>query len=275
MAGEKKKIETIEEEIDTLESKYGGRTFSYDPTTDKGYKAYLKLMQDNGKKAMEDTVGKAAALTGGYGNSYAATAGQQVYNDFMKQGVEAQASFRQLARDEFDAENQDILNRLGMLKQQKSDIWEDAARKAGFGDYSGYVGDLGFTEEQVKTTMGKAKPTADQITHAREAFLSGGMEGLLEYTKDLNGFVDTDALIQIIDADTEIQNSKEGLKQRFEVTNYGGANWLGVNNNAELTLDGETHSAKEWYDILTDKDGDYELSKEDAKEILKALGVHA
>jgi hypothetical protein len=273
MAGEK--IKKLEEEIGALETQYGGRTFSYDPDSDKGYQDYLKLMQDSGKKAMEDTVGKASALTGGYGNSYAATAGQQVYNDYIKQGAEAQASFRQLARDEFDAENQDILNRLGMLKEQKSSIWEDAARKAGFGDYSGYVDDLGFTQEQVDATKGKAAPTEDHIAHAREAFLSGGMEGLLKYTKDLNGFVDTDALIQIIDADTGIQNSKEGLKQRFEVTNYGGANWLGVNNNAELTLDGKTKTAKEWYDILTDENGDYKLSKEDAKEILKALGVHA
>ena len=34
--------------------------------------------------AMQDTMGDAAALTGGYGNSYAATAGQQAYQSYLQ-----------------------------------------------------------------------------------------------------------------------------------------------------------------------------------------------
>lgn len=258
MAGEK--IKKLEEEIGALESQYGGRTFSYDPDSDAGYQDYLKLMQDNGKKAMEDTVGKAAALTGGYGNSYAATAGQQVYNDFMKQGVEAQASFRQLARDQFDAENQDILNRLGMLKQQKSDIWEDAARKAGFGDYSGYVGDLGLYEdvETAQKALGAA-PNDDQIEYAKKIFETRGRAGLDEYIASLD----------VGNADSLIEASLEGFKDKFIVTKDGGKNYGGgLNENAKLSLNGKEHSVKKWFTILQD---DYGFTADEAYQLL--IGV--
>ena len=37
----------------------------------------------NGKKAMLDTIANATALTGGYANSYAVSAGNQSYNDYL------------------------------------------------------------------------------------------------------------------------------------------------------------------------------------------------
>lgn len=281
MEGEK--IKKIEEEIGALENQYGSRTFSYDHESDEGYQNYLKLMQENGKKAMEDTVGKASALTGGYANSYAASAGQQVYNDFMKQGAEAQAGFRQLARDEFDAENQNILNRLGLLKEQKKSIWDDAALKAGFGDYSGYVNDLGLYESEdaaklaIEGPVKPTAPTAEQIAYAKEMFKKGGETEMEAYVDSLVG-VDTDALYTAVENDKEFQNSKEVLKKRFSLTDTGNGNLWGVNKNAKLSLDGEDpKTAKEWFEILQKdvKDGGYGLSEEDAREVLKALGAHA
>ncbi len=49
---------------------------------------YADYYKRQGKLAMEDTIGRAAALTGGYGNSYAEVAGNQVYDshiaDYLK-----------------------------------------------------------------------------------------------------------------------------------------------------------------------------------------------
>ena len=58
--------------------------FSYDPNEDTLYRRYAEQYQKNAKKAMEDTLGKAATLTGGYGNSYAASAGQQSYQSHLQ-----------------------------------------------------------------------------------------------------------------------------------------------------------------------------------------------
>lgn len=70
---------------DKLYSEYMGRKpFSYDYTADPVYQAYEKVYTDKGKLAMEDTVAQSAALTGGYGNTYGHVAGQQVYDNYMK-----------------------------------------------------------------------------------------------------------------------------------------------------------------------------------------------
>ena len=45
--------------------------FSYDPDSDSLYQTAKANAIANGKVAMQDTIGQASALTGGYGNSYA------------------------------------------------------------------------------------------------------------------------------------------------------------------------------------------------------------
>lgn len=54
--------------------------FSYDVTGDALYQQYKDAYTRNAGQSMNDTLGKTAALTGGYGNSYAAAAAQQAYD---------------------------------------------------------------------------------------------------------------------------------------------------------------------------------------------------
>ena len=49
--------------------------FSYDLNGDALYQQYKDQYMRGGQRAMQDTMAEAAALTGGYGNSYASTAG--------------------------------------------------------------------------------------------------------------------------------------------------------------------------------------------------------
>lgn len=57
--------------------------FNYNQKEDPLYQQYAEMYQKNAKLAMQDTVGQATALTGGYGSSYAETAGQAMYNQAM------------------------------------------------------------------------------------------------------------------------------------------------------------------------------------------------
>lgn len=61
----------------------GGEKFSYDMNEDLLYQQYKDMYMRNGQKAMKDTLGQASALTGGYNSSYAQTAAQQTYNDYL------------------------------------------------------------------------------------------------------------------------------------------------------------------------------------------------
>lgn len=58
--------------------------FSYDLNGDMLYQQYKDQYQTAGRQAMQDTMGQAAALTGGYGSSYASTAGNQAYQGYLQ-----------------------------------------------------------------------------------------------------------------------------------------------------------------------------------------------
>lgn len=54
----------------------------YDPNSDASYLAYKNQYLRGGQKAMQDTMAKAVALSGGFDNSYANSVAQQTYNDY-------------------------------------------------------------------------------------------------------------------------------------------------------------------------------------------------
>jgi len=57
----------------------GQKPFAYDLNGDALWQQYKDQYTTQGKMAMMDTMGQAAALTGGYGSSYSQAAGQQAY----------------------------------------------------------------------------------------------------------------------------------------------------------------------------------------------------
>ena len=70
---------------DIINRIFNREDFSYDLNGDMLYQQYKDQYTTQGKLAMMDTMGQAAAMTGGYGNSYAQTAGQQAYQGYLQQ----------------------------------------------------------------------------------------------------------------------------------------------------------------------------------------------
>lgn len=60
------------------------KPFSYDANSDPLYQIYKERYIMGGQRAMENAMGQAAQLTGGYGNTYAQTVGQQQYQQYME-----------------------------------------------------------------------------------------------------------------------------------------------------------------------------------------------
>lgn len=58
--------------------------FNYNFNADPMYQYYKDQYTAAGRNAMRDTMGQASALTGGYSNSYAQTAGQQQYQNYLQ-----------------------------------------------------------------------------------------------------------------------------------------------------------------------------------------------
>ena len=106
----------------------GREAFSYDPEEDEMYKHYARLYAAQGAAAMEDTMGQAAALTGGYGSSYAQAVGQQTYDRYLGELAALVPELRQAALAEYTQEGKALTDRYGLLRQQESaayDRWQD------------------------------------------------------------------------------------------------------------------------------------------------------
>ena len=93
--------------------------FQYDVNADALYQQVAQNYIQQGQQAMMDTMGQAAALTGGYGNSYAQTAGQQMYNQHLLGLTEMVPQFQQMALQQYQMEGDDLLNQFNLMAQQE------------------------------------------------------------------------------------------------------------------------------------------------------------
>ena len=97
--------------------------FQYDLNGDALYNQYKDLYVGLGQQAMMDTMGQAAKLTGGYGNSYAQMAGQQAYHSYLQGLNDKVPELYQLALQRYNNEGQDLYNRYGLLSSQEEQAY--------------------------------------------------------------------------------------------------------------------------------------------------------
>ena len=124
--------------------------FSYDLNGDALYQQYKDQYMTQGKLAMQDTIGQASAMTGGYGNSYAQSAGQQAYQGYLQQLNDRVPELYQLALDQYNQEGETLLNQYGLLADRENTDysryrdtvadWESDANRA-YADYRDTVSD--------------------------------------------------------------------------------------------------------------------------------------
>lgn len=82
--------------------------FRYDIDADALYRQYRDQYTALGRKAMEDTMGRAQAMTGGYANSYAQTAGQQAYENYLGKLADAIPELYSQALERYQQEGSDL-----------------------------------------------------------------------------------------------------------------------------------------------------------------------
>lgn len=103
--------------------------FSYDPQQDAAYHSYAAIYEKAGRQAMEDTLGKGAALTGGYDSSYAQNAAQQAYHGYLQQLAALLPELEENARARYESQGEAAAQRYELtLQQQKAEkaAWEQA-----------------------------------------------------------------------------------------------------------------------------------------------------
>ena len=107
---------TYADQINSIVQKILNREpVQYDYNGDPMYQMYKDAYIQNGQLASKDALARAAALTGGYGNSYANQVAQQTSQQYMAELNNKIPELEQLARARYDAETGRLTDNLGIL----------------------------------------------------------------------------------------------------------------------------------------------------------------
>ena len=118
----------VNEMLKNIENK---EPFSYDMNSDTLFQNALASAMNSGQLAMQDTMGQAAALTGGYGSTYSQAVGNQAYNQEIQGAYDQLPEFYQLARDTYDKDLQQLYDKLDMYNTADAIEYERLANAYG------------------------------------------------------------------------------------------------------------------------------------------------
>ena len=99
------------------------KPFSYDLGTDPVYQQYREQYQRQGRLAMQDTTGQAAALTGGYGSTYGEQVGQQAYNAYLQNLNNIVPDLYNAAYNRYRDEGTDLSTQYGLLSDRENQAY--------------------------------------------------------------------------------------------------------------------------------------------------------
>lgn len=121
---------TYDGQLDQLYNQIVNRKpFTYDINSDMLYQQYKDQYMNLGQLAMRDTMGQAAALTGGYGNTYAQGAGQQQYDAYLQKLNEVVPQLYGMAQDQYNREGDALQQQFAMtgdLSDREYGRYQDA-----------------------------------------------------------------------------------------------------------------------------------------------------
>ena len=98
--------------------------FSYDANKDPLFQAYKNQYVRQGQQAMQDVIGQSAALTGGYGNTWGATAGSQAYQNYLTRLTEMMPELEGRAYERYTGEGDQLQNQLSLATALENQDYE-------------------------------------------------------------------------------------------------------------------------------------------------------
>ena len=127
------------------------KDFTYDVNADAMYQQLKDQYIQGGRMAMQDTMGQAQAMTGGYGNSYAQSVGQQSYQGYL-QGLNDQVpNLYQMALNRYIQQGDQLKDQYSMLTAQEAQ------------DYARWQDQQQLALQQVTEMLKKGKTPSDEL----------------------------------------------------------------------------------------------------------------
>ena len=146
-----------DEQIRDLYEQITGRgAFRYDSATDPLYQQYRQSYIQQGKAAMRDSMGQAAALTGGYGSSYAQAVGQQQYDAYLRRLADILPETYAMALESWQAEGDALRG-----KYETTAALEKS-------DYDRYLDELGQYNRELSLARDDAQTAYERMIYSDE-----------------------------------------------------------------------------------------------------------
>ena len=134
--------------------------FSYDPATDPLYQNYRKQYTREGQRATADTLGQAAAASGGIPSSYATTAAAQAGNYYAAQMTDKIPELYQLAYNQYLNDYNMQLSDLGVVQGAEQSDYDKYLNELNqyntdrAFDYNAWLDGYNMTKDQLQTAQG-------------------------------------------------------------------------------------------------------------------------
>lgn len=146
---------TYDEQVKTLfDEIMGQKEFTYDLNGDALWQQYKDQYTTQGKMAMMDTMGQAAALTGGYGSSYGQGVGQQAYQGYLQQLNDRVPELYQLALQKYNDDQALLQEKYAAARELRADEYGRYRDET-----SDYYTDLGLAKDDENTLWNRGNST--------------------------------------------------------------------------------------------------------------------
>lgn len=229
--------------LDDYTSQYENRDkFSYDLNTDAIYQQYKDKYIKQAKMASADVMGQAAAMTGGYGSSYAQTVGNQAYQANLEQLNDVIPELYQLAYEKYNNEGQDLLNMISLLSGEREfaygqhndqysklandrEYWSNMHNNLYNRDYTAYSNDEAYKYGAYRDSVAD-KQWQDNFDFAKQQYedskyanaggqykISTDKKGNPVVTPDVEGTISAKSIPSNVIKNVQNYSTKEGQKQ--------------------------------------------------------------
>lgn len=246
------------DQLDDIYNKINNRgSFNFDMNTDTFYNQMKDQYTAQGKSAMQDTMGQAAALTGGYGSSYSQTASQQAYQDYISQINDNLQDIYEMEADQYNQETSDLYNQYSMTKdmydteydQYRDEVsdWQSDrtyyndkyANERDF-DYTKYSDDREYwTNEYWQEKMAEQTTTSDSYT-----------TGTTDSTNWSNSTTNSTNKSTTNTSNKSVQNTKENVNTTQNTSQWSSSSSQssGSGSGSSGSSSGSSSSSKTVYD---------------------------
>lgn len=223
---------------DALNNIMNRKGFTYDLNGDMLYQQYKDQYINQGKQAMMDTMGQAAALTGGYGNSYAQTVGQQTYQGYLQGLNDKVPELYQLALQKYQQEGDDLKDAYSLLKNQYD---------TEYGQYRDSVSDWNTDVDRAYNIYNNERSNEQTQFNTNRQYASDAYNNL--YNQEYGAASDTyNRAFDLYKQQVAEQQaaSQLALQQRELALTEAKNNATYNSKNGTYTVEGNTTSPKKW-----------------------------